>query len=34
LGDNEPARAFANIAQQITDMLGESAQALPEITFA
>jgi ATP-binding protein involved in chromosome partitioning len=34
LGDNEPARAFANIAQQITDILGESAQAMPEITFA
>ena len=33
LGDNEPAQAFANIAQKLTDMLGESAQTTPEITI-
>ena len=33
LGDNEPARSFAAIAQQIRDILGESSQAMPEITM-
>lgn len=33
LGDNEPARAFADIAQKLKDMLGESAQTMPEITI-
>lgn len=33
LGENEPARAFASIAQQINDMLGASTQNMPQITI-
>lgn len=34
LGDNEPARAFADIAQKLEDMLGEAAQTGPTITIS
>ena len=33
LGDNAPARAFAEIASRITDTLGEQESDLPEITI-
>lgn len=33
LGENEPARAFADMAQKLSDMLGESTQETPEITI-
>jgi len=34
LGDNEPARSFADIAKKLKEMLGESAQAAPTITIS
>ena len=34
LGDNEPARSFADVAKKLKEMLGESAQAAPTITIS
>jgi ATP-binding protein involved in chromosome partitioning len=33
LGESEPSRAFADIAQKLKDMLGDSVQNVPEITM-
>ena len=34
LGENEPARAFADITTQVSESLGEQEDTLPEITIA